>query len=242
MTTLTPTVQPPFPIAWGFSTRHSDTDQLPARMLAQVHGCAIWEASDTLREGDGHWTQEPGRRIGVRVADCVPILLAGLAHKKPFIAALHAGWRGASSGILRRGIECFTQLGGNSHDLYFAFGPCIQSCHFEVGPEVIEAAKRDAAWRDDLATVVRSGERGASSGSGGKHHLDLHGLLRAQAMDMGLDPQKDGSIKRCTLCERDMFYSYRGGDSGRQWGWIEIAHFASVMSGLTFLALGCADS
>jgi copper oxidase (laccase) domain-containing protein len=128
------------------------------------------------------------------------------------VAALHAGWRGASSGILRRGIECFIERGGIPHDLYFAFGPCIQACHFEVGPEVIEAAAHDTAWRNDLAYI----------GSTGKPHLDLHGLLKAQAADMGLNPQKDGSVKRCTLCERDTFYSYRGGDQGRQWGWAEI--------------------
>jgi copper oxidase (laccase) domain-containing protein len=98
-------------------------------------------------------------------------------------------------------------------DLYYAFGPCVQACHFEVGPEVIEAARCDAAWREDLATA----------GPNGKPHLDLHGLLRAQALDMGLDPLKDGSIGHCTLCERDTFYSHRGGDVGRQWGWAEIA-------------------
>ena len=217
MTTIIPTLQPPFPILWGFSTRHSDTDQLPAKMIAQVHGCTVWEASDTLREGDGHWTRERGRRIGVRVADCVPILLAGLLHGEPWVAALHAGWRGASGGILRRGIEQFIELGGDSRDLYFAFGPCIQACHFEVGPEVIEAAKTDTAWRDELATI----------GPSGKPHLDLHGLLRAQAIDMNLDTQKDGSIKRCTLCERDTFYSYRAGDVGRQWGWVEIPYTQS---------------
>ena len=165
-----------------------------------------------MREGDGHWTQEAGRRIGVRVADCVPVLLAGLVSGRPWVAALHAGWRGATAGILRNGVWQFTELGGISHDLYFAFGPCIQSCHFEVGPEVVESAKRDSAWRDDLA----------SEGQGGKPHLDLHGLLLAQAIDLGLDSKKDGSVRLCTLCERDMFHSYRGGDSGRQWGWVEI--------------------
>ena len=208
---LAPTVQPPFPLLWGFSTRHSDPSLLPARTLSQVHGCTIWEACDTLREGDGHWTREPGRRIGVRVADCVPIILAGLIDGKPWVAALHAGWRGAVKGILRHGVRQFTDLGGKCQDLYFAFGPCIQPCHFEVGPEVIEAAKSDAAWRDGLAIF----------GPKGKHHLDLHGLLRAQAMDMGLDPLKDGSIKLCTICERSLFYSYRAGDEGRQWGWVE---------------------
>jgi len=209
---LIPTVQPPFPLAWGFSTRHSNAEQLPVRTLSQIHGCVIWEASDTLREGDGHWTQEPSRRIGVRVADCVPILLAGLVNGAPWVAALHAGWRGAVSGILRRGIECFIECGGASHDLYFAFGPCIQACHFEVGLEVIEAAALDSAWRDDLVHI----------GPNGKPHLDLHEFLKAQAADMGIDPQKDGSVKLCTLCERDTLYSHRGGDQGRQWGWIEI--------------------
>jgi len=217
---LMPTVATPFPVLWGFSTRSSDPRELPERTLAQVHGCAIWEASGFLREGDGHWTQEPGRRIGVRVADCVPILLAGLVAGKPagkpWVAALHAGWRGAVQGILRRGIETFKDMGGATDGLCYAFGPCIQVCHFEVGWEVIEAAKRDAAWRDDLATM----------GPNGRPHLDLHGLLRAQALDMGLDPGKDGSVKRCTLCERDTFYSHRGGDSGRQWGWVEIEPLA----------------
>ena len=189
--------------------------RLPERMLAQVHGCAIWEASDTLREGDGHWTMEPGRRIGVRVADCAPILLAGLVHGRPWVAALHAGWRGAAAGILRRGAALFLELGGRPDDLHYAFGPCIMPCHFEVGPEVIEAAKSDQAWRPDLAPM----------GPSGKQHLDLHGLLRAQALDMGLDGAKDGSIARCTLCERGLFHSHRGGDAGRQWGWVEIINY-----------------
>jgi YfiH family protein len=181
-------------------------------MLAQNHGCTVWEASNTLREGDGHWTQEPGRRIGVRVADCVPILLAGPIKGRPWVAALHAGWRGAVGGILRRGVEVFGGLGGSGGDLCYSFGPCIQICHFEVGQEVIEAAMRDAAWREDLTTA----------GPNGRPHLDLHGLLRAQALDMGLDPMKDGSIARCTVCEKDTFHSHRGGDEGRQWGWVEI--------------------
>jgi YfiH family protein len=212
MTMLIPTVAPPFPLAWGFSTRHSDSNELPERTLNQAHGCTIWEASGTPREGDGHWTFESGLRIGVRVADCTPILLAGLISRKPWVAALHAGWRGAVAGILRAGVEKYLDLGGVANDLYFAFGPCIQPCHFEVGPEVVDAARRDPAWCDDLA----------APGPSGRPHLDLHGLLRTQALDMGLDPKKDGSVKRCTLCERELFYSHRGGDTGRQWGWIEI--------------------
>ena len=219
---LVPTVEPPFPLSWGFSTRLDPPETLPARRLDQVHRCGIVEASEAVVEGDGQWTTRPGLRIGVRVADCVPILLAGpLAGRTPWVAALHAGWRGATGhgdpepggGILRRGVARFHALGGHPADLAWALGPAILACHFEVGEEVIGAARKDPAWQETLR----------SEGPSGKAHLDLHGFLRAQALDLGLDAAKDGSVALCTVCRPDLLYSYRRGETtGRQWGWVEI--------------------
>ncbi|MBS1784827.1 MAG: polyphenol oxidase family protein [Acidobacteria bacterium] len=211
---LVPQTHPPFPLAWGFSTKLDDPALLPAPGLSQVHGCGVVEAGNAIQEADGAWTMEPNRRIGIRVADCVPILLAGrVRNDRPWVAALHAGWRGATGGILRRGVATFRELGGDPADLAFAFGPAIQPCHFEVGEEVIEAAKEDSAWVDSLRSM----------GPREKPHLDLHGFLRAQAMDLGLDPSRDGSIPLCTVCQSDLLWSYRRGDTKpRQWGWVEI--------------------
>jgi len=219
---LIPDVLTPFPLSWGFSTRLDPPEALPARRLNQVHRCSIVEASESVVEADGLWTISPGLRIGVRVADCVPILLAGpLLDGAPWVAALHAGWRGATGhgdegpggGILRRGVGRYRALGGDPGDLAWAFGPAIQACHFEVGEEVIEAARRDPAWQESLRT----------QGPSGRSHLDLHGFLRAQALDLGLDPTRDGSVALCTVCRPDLLYSYRRGETtGRQWGWIEI--------------------
>lgn len=210
---LQPACTAPFPLAWGFSTRLDGPERLPPVQLRQVHGCGVVPAAGGVQAADGLWTREPGRPIGVRVADCVPVLLAGLAQGSPWVAALHAGWRGAVGGILRRGVEIFKENGGRPEDLAWALGPAILACHFEVGPEVLEAARRDPAWREDLA----------HPGPAGKPHLDLHGFLRAQARDLGLDPGRDGSVARCTVCEPDLLYSYRRGDlEGRQWGWVEI--------------------
>ena len=62
-----------------------------------------------------------------------------------------------------------------------------------------------------------------STGSSGKAHLDLHGLLRAQGLSMGLAAANEGSVPLCTVCREDILWSYRRGDrSERQWGWIEI--------------------
>lgn len=211
---LVPQIAPPFPLRWGFSTKADEPAQLPTPRLSQVHGCGVVEATGAVQEADGLWTTEPGARIGVRVADCVPILLAGrLQDGRPWVSALHAGWRGAVAGIFRRGLARFRDLGGEPGDLAWALGPSIQRCHFEVGPEVIEAARQDPAWREALATP----------GPQGKPHLDLQGLLRAQALDLGLDPAKDGSLPLCTVCQTDLLWSYRRGDrTERQWGWVEI--------------------
>ncbi len=211
---LVPQVAPPFPLAWGFSTKGDDPASLPPLRLSQVHGCGVVEASGAVREGDGLWTSQPGLGIGDRVAYWVPIVLAGpTAEGRPWVAALHAGWRGAVAGILRIGVGRFVARGGSPSRLAWALGPAIQRCHFEVGPEVIEAARRDPAWREDLALPSPSG----------RAHFDLSGFLRAQAADLGLDPVRDGSLPLCTVCQGDLLWSYRRGDrSERQWGWIEI--------------------
>lgn len=219
---LIPGIPPPFPLSWGFSTRQDPVEELPLRRLNQVHRCGVVEASEAVVEGDGLWTTNPGVRIGVRVADCVPVLLAGLLPgQRPWVAALHAGWRGATGfgdpglggGILRRGVSRYRGLGGDPRALVWALGPAILACHFEVGEEVIEAARLDPAWQESLR----------SQGPSGKPHLDLHGFLRAQALDLGLDPARDGSVALCTVCRPDLLYSYRRGETtGRQWGWIEI--------------------
>ncbi|HTL99483.1 MAG TPA: polyphenol oxidase family protein, partial [Holophagaceae bacterium] len=200
---LVPQTRPPFPLRWGFSTKLDAPDSLPRPQLSQVHGCGVVEATGSVQEGDGIWTAERSVRIGVRVADCVPILLAGpLGDGRPWVSALHAGWKGATTGILRRGVEVFRALDGDPAELSFAFGPAIQACHFEVGEEVIAAAKADPAWHAGLR----------HEGPKGKSHLDLHGFLRAQALDLGLDPAKDGSLPLCTMCQTDLLWSFRQGD------------------------------
>lgn len=218
---LVPQVSPPFPLSWGFSTKLDAPENLPPVRLSQVHGCGIVGVGKSIQEGDGIWTTEPGVCLGVRVADCVPILLAGFVNGQPWVAALHAGWRGAigvgqdspGGGILRRGLELFYQQGGDLVSLVWALGPCIQPCHFEVGEEVIAAARHDPAWHEGLLAKGKHGNR----------QLDLHGLLRAQGLHIGLNPSNDGSLQLCTHCQEDLFWSYRRGDRAeRQWGWIEI--------------------
>jgi hypothetical protein len=172
------------------------------------------DPAEALPRADGIWTCRPGLVIGVRVADCVPVLLAGpLPGGRPWAAALHAGWRGTVAGILDRGVATFRDLGGRPEELCWVLGPAILKCHFEVGEDVLEAARRDPAWREALA----------EPGPRGRPHLDLHGLLRAQGERLGLAPERFEAIPACTYCSPGLLHSYRRGDRhGRQWGWIRI--------------------
>ena len=71
-------------------------------------------------------TKMRGYALGVVSADCVPILLYDL--KNQMIASIHAGWKGAISGIIENTIKKFK----SSNQIYASIGPCIGNKSYEV--------------------------------------------------------------------------------------------------------------
>jgi copper oxidase (laccase) domain-containing protein len=77
------------------------------RLARQVHGAALVDAAEGAPGGsseadgpaaDGLLTDDPALLLSVRVADCLPVLLA--SPDGHVVAAVHAGWRGAAAGIV----------------------------------------------------------------------------------------------------------------------------------------------
>ena len=74
-------------------------------------------------------TKERGVALGVVTADCVPILL--FDYKNKIVGCIHAGWKGAFSGILKKTIDKFKSL-GSSNQIFASIGPCIGNKSYEV--------------------------------------------------------------------------------------------------------------
>ena len=103
----------------------------------QVHSnrVAIVTANftDTSPEADGLITATPGVLCGALAADCAPILIVDPAAR--IVGAVHAGWRGALSGVVQGAVEAMEGLGGRAERMVAAIGPCIGPASYEVGDE-----------------------------------------------------------------------------------------------------------
>lgn len=180
---------------------------VPAALFeqSQVHGrrvreVAAGERPDIVRqeEGDALVGRRTGTAVGIRVADCMPVLIAHPPSGD--VAAVHAGWRGVEQRIVGATIEA---LGHPAEALVVAIGPHIRADRFEVGEDV---AERLAAVAGEGASVVdRSRE---------KPHVDLTTIVRRELERLGVAAIDD--VGGCTHADPERFFSYRrDGKTGR---------------------------
>jgi len=162
--------------------------------VKQVHGARAVRAEESAGQEADVVVARPGAvtAVGVRVADCVPVLVAST--ETGGVAAIHAGWRGVVAGVVPAGVEL---LGRGA--LLAAIGPCIGACCFEVGADVGER----------IGFVTRR--------AGDKAYVDLRAAVRAQLRALGLADEAIDDVPGCTKHEPDRFHSFRrdGANSGR---------------------------
>lgn len=162
-----------------------------------------------LPEADAIVSNAKGYVLSVQVADCVPMLIAD--RKTGVAAAVHAGWRGACSGVARAAIEAMTrEFEVNPANLTVAMGPSIGPCCYEVGPNVIEAFRLAGASDEDLGRWFAHTETGSL-------RLDLWAANRDQLLRAGVPDDHLYICRLCTQTHREIFESYRadGDQAGR---------------------------
>jgi YfiH family protein len=187
-------------------------DNEPA-ILRQVHGSSVVRAGAELVDppplADGVLALRADRpRVApaVRIADCVPILLA--APDGSALAAVHAGWRGTAQRIVGRAVQQFERLGLRAGELTAAVGPAIGACCYEVDDEVASAVAIASGSATDAL---------APPGPSGRPMLDLRRANRLQLLEAGLGRDSVHIAPWCTACTPEWFYSYRrdGAGTGR---------------------------
>ena len=81
-------------------------------------------------DGDGMVSDKPDIILGLRTADCAPILLEDA--ENGVIGSAHAGWRGAFKGVIENTIDLMCQKGAELKNIAAAVGPCIAQASYEV--------------------------------------------------------------------------------------------------------------
>lgn len=180
--------------------------------LPQIHSANVIEVgkSDCGRgyfknpcgECDGYLTAETGVTLGVKTADCVPIILEAEDENGRIIAvsALHAGWRGTVAGIAENGVNALINKGAEPFRIRAAIGPSIGHCCFEVGEEFPEAVEKARGKSFAEKFVTRRGER---------LFADIKGMNFQILVDCGVPSENIDLSDECTYCLEDKYYSHR---------------------------------
>jgi hypothetical protein len=213
---------------------------LPIIPIRQVHSSVIHLVDDVPAHpltGDGLITNQPGMVMSVRVADCIPVLIADPVRRA--VGAFHAGWRGTLARIVEKGVGEFRRhFRSGPADLKAAIGPGIHRCCYEVSEDFRDKFAAQFSYADALFEEVFSSDpvrrkypllfmnqRAPGHGEPPRTlHLDLVEANRRQLLAAGLRPENIWISELCTSCRTDLLFSHRKekGMTGRMMGAIGI--------------------
>ncbi|MCX5813007.1 MAG: peptidoglycan editing factor PgeF [Proteobacteria bacterium] len=204
-------------IAHGFFTKDSPSHMLEGQkkeeflhafflkdaiVMNQEHGdmVHIVRNGDKPASGDGIILIEKGMAGIIKTADCLPVIIAESGY--PMVSIIHAGWRGTVKKIVQKAVHAMTELGAEKKHMTALLGPSISSCCYEVGQDVYTAFQN----------------KGFSGGifrkPGESLFLNIRQANREILENAGIKNIFD--INLCTFCSKDLFHSYRRGETEKR--------------------------
>lgn len=174
----------------------------------QIHSTKVIYADEsTAGEGyfintdescDGYVTDRRGVTLGVKTADCVPILFCD--PQAEIIGAVHAGWRGTAAGIAAECVGMMCSLGADVLRIRAAIGASIHFCCYEVEDDFFDSVS-SLAGKKIAREFIKMHD--------GRLHADIVGMNRRFLLEMGLRAENIDIAEHCTCCEHELFYSHR---------------------------------
>ncbi len=146
---------------------------------------------------DGLILTNKEQAIYLNFADCTPVIIYDPI--KHIGAVSHAGWRGTAGKIASKTVEKMAnEFGSNPANLKCAIGPAISFCCYNVGEEVLQKMKETVENFDSLSEIRQ-----------GNIYINLKGINRQQLIEVGVKPENIDVCPYCTVCNNDLFFSYR---------------------------------
>lgn len=176
-----------------------DVDRV--KMLEQTHTnkVVLLDKSDmhtSSLQADALVTNIKGIVLGVVTADCCPALLAD--ERNGVIAAVHAGWRGAVSGIIQNTVHQMLAIGASIDNIKAVIGPCIAQNSYEV----------DSGFYKTFAAQSSENKQFFIDSMNENHFMfDLPGYVAKCLYDIGVDQIDDIGVD--TYSNEHMFFSCR---------------------------------
>ena len=143
---------------------------------------------------DGLMTQDKLVVLAHRFGDCCPVII--LDRRKRALMALHAGWRGMTTGIVGMGILTMQAVYHSSPvDIWVWIGPCIQKDSYTNHDVPLQMQLPQ--WKNHIH--VRDDG----------FHVDLPGFVFDEARRLGIDETHIINDGRDTYTETETFFSHR---------------------------------
>ena len=183
-------------------------------MAKQVHGRTVVVVRDgdgapaAMPEADAFVSSSRDVAVAIRVADCVPLLMAD--RHRGVVAAVHAGWRGTAARAAVAALDALErEFGSEPADLVAAIGPSIGPCCYEVGTELVDAfaAAGHERYLIDRWFLAPAPPRGSRERP--RLRLDVAGANRDQLVLAGVPEEQIFSAGLCTAMHLDVLTSYR---------------------------------
>jgi len=184
------------PIDSSNSRKLNNLIALPVVFMHQSHGneVAVIENETIFPEADAIITTNKNIALAVRVADCLPLLLAS----QNVVAAVHVGRRGLMNQVALKAVSLMKQLG--AVQINGVVGPHICGECYEVDSQT---------YADVCSTYPATGEK--------NNFLNLYKGLEEQLGDIKLE-----NLNLCTK-ENSRYFSHRANaEAGRQVGVISL--------------------